>query len=140
MNKEQEIKALFMPYFGIKTIVMTNKEDLNLLFNGFESDGMGSWSKNQKQEDFDRLKTHLIKEDAYFNKHPNMANSSNDRWIDFCECCVELAALNLYFFDKPIPLLHPQCFDGMKAANPAEDALFSKPSIIEGIDVVRMDH
>jgi glycogen synthase len=138
--KQKNVKsALYMPHYGISTIVMTNQKTVESYLDGYRDDGLHLWPQMRKQFTFNEVKLHLLKEDDYFSGHLNEANRDNMRWTEFCDGCVELATLDYYLFGNQIHILHPDSY-GDKSMNPKEAALIGKPDLIEGVPVQRRDH
>jgi len=140
-NKQNKQKsALYMPHYGIKTIVLTEHDKFDLYMQGYEEDGLGQWPNERKQYVFNRVKGHLLKEDAYFDLHPDQATIANKRWSKFCDDCIELVTLDQYLFGSPIRLLHPESYGKNFASNPVDIESMGPPSLIAGIPSIRMDH
>ena len=140
MKTTKAMSALYMPHYGITTIVMTSHDKLDLYLKDFKDDGLHLLPPMRRQFIFNQVKSHLLKEDAYFNLNPGEASRTNPRWSSFCDDCLELAALDLYLFGNPIPLIHPDSYAKGIASNPQEAALIGRPTLVEGIAIQRRDH
>jgi hypothetical protein len=139
MKQKNAKSALYMPHYGISTIVMTNEKTVESYLVGYEDDGLHLWPQMRKQFTFNEVKLHLLKEDDYFSGHLDEASSENMRWVEFCDGCVELATLDCYLFGNPIRLVHPDSYSS-KALNSKESARIGKPDLMEGVPVQRRDH
>lgn len=143
-NKTQKtnavMSAVYMPSYGIATVVMTQHEKIERYLKEYVEEGMHLWPELKKRALYSQLKMHLLQEDAYFNLHTDDATRSNIRWADFCDGCIELATLDLFFFGNPIALVHPDSFGNQTASNPVEAALVSTPTLVDGIKSMRCDH
>lgn len=139
MKQSKAKSALYMPHYGISTVVMTNGATVESYLKGYCDDGLHLWSQMQKQLTFNEVKLSLLKEDEYFNNHPDEAIGDNTRWAKFCDGCVELATLDCYLFGNPIRLVHPDSYSS-KALNSKEAARIGMPDLIKGIAVQRRNH
>ena len=100
--------ALAMQKFGIQMIVKTTQGEIEGFTEQFLLHADNGWGNGRDNSQlFADLKAKLLREDRYFNKHPNRATKSNQRWADFCEGCVILAVLNQVVHGSPIMLVHP---------------------------------
>lgn len=134
------MSAVYMPCYGIATVVMTQHEKIERYLKEYVEEGMHLWPELKKRALYSHLKMHLLQEDAYFNLDTDDAIRSNIRWADFCDGCIELATLDLFFFGNPIALVHPGSFGNQAASNPVEAALVSAPTLVDGIMSMRCDH
>lgn len=100
--------AVAMQKFGIQMIVNTSHGEMADIVQQYLSTPDSDWGNGRgKKAMFVSLKAKLLKEDRYFNKYPSRASNCNQRWIEFCDYCVILAALNHVLHEEPIPLVHP---------------------------------
>ena len=137
INQDQK-SAVSMMQYGIKTCVLTEHANLEMLKLEFESMPDSTWMNGRgKDELYSCLKTKLIKQDAYFTKHPRKARLDNQRWIDFCNDCVTFAVLAMVLHGTAVHLIHPSQFQSMQNMTPKGNR-GDGPSLIPGIPLLNV--
>ena len=135
MNKEIIYSAIPMERFGIKTLVLTQHQQLIDIRETFINDPDWSWCGGKGKRFMHQiLKKDLMAEDAYFEAHIDEAIESNQRWVDFMDDCVIFAVLDEVITSNPLLLLHPSCIDNVN--HPKMPAFNIKPSLIDGVGVL----
>jgi hypothetical protein len=133
--KQEIYSAIPMERFGIKTLVLTQHEQLIKMREAFLNDPDWAWCGGKgKQFMHQMLKTDLLAEDAYFEAHIEEAVESNQRWVDFMDDCAIFAVLDEVITKTPLMLLHPSCFE--KESHPQMQPLNKKPSLVDGIGIL----
>jgi hypothetical protein len=131
--------AIDMEQYGIDSVVLTTSAELEKLIDDLKSLPDSHWAGGQgKQYMLTTLCANLPQQDAFFNQHLAAITSDNQRWKNFCDDCVILAALNVVLHKRPIHLLHPDSFKQLRDRS-LKDAAGSVSAIplIPGIPVVQ---
>lgn len=137
INQEQK-SAVSMMQYGIKTCVLTEHANLEMLKHDFESLPDSTWMNGKgKKRLHGFLKSKIFKEDAYFTKHPRKARVDNQRWIDFCNDCVTFAVLAMVLHGTAVHLIHPSRFQSMQNITP-NGTRGDVPSLIPGIEMLNI--
>lgn len=135
MNNTITYSAVLMDCLKIKTVVLTNHDDLLYMHKCFKEDPDSAWCDGLgKKYMYLMLKQNLLAEDAYFESHIDEAVTSNERWMNFMDDCAIYAVLNEVLTGEPIKLVHPSCFDDI--GHPDMKKLNQHPTLIQGINVV----
>ncbi len=138
--EDKELSAVVMGNYGIDTVILTEHETIQKLINDFKDSDDAKWLYGQgKKALYDLLMRNLKKENKYFNKKPQKQNTQNERWLNFCDDCVILAALGNVLYQKPIMLLHPKVYEETIVKN--KDAWMKgadgkRPTLISGIEIL----
>ena len=133
--KQKSYSAIPMDRFGIKTLVLTQHQQLIDIRKAFINDPDWSWCGGRgKRFMHQMLKKDLMAEDAYFEAHIDEAIESNPRWVNFMDDCVIFAVLDEVITSNPLLLLHPSCIDNV--SHPKMPPVDIKPSLIEGIEIL----
>ncbi|TXG75790.1 hypothetical protein E6Q11_06650 [Candidatus Dojkabacteria bacterium] len=138
--EEKELSAVVMENYGIDTVILTEHETIKDLVDDFQKSDDAKWLNGQgKKALYDLLMKNLKKENKYFNKKQQKQNTKNERWSNFCDDCVILAALGNVLYQKPIMLLHPKAYEKNIAKNTdawLKGADGKLPSLINGIQIL----
>ena len=111
-NKSYVIAVNMIPY-GIKMIVKSTTDFVDVIVREFE--GLINTDPKKAASYHPVLMAKLLREDAFFNKHPSAAHVQKERWDKFCDLCVDFAALNTVLYKEPIYLVHPEQYDEQRA-------------------------
>lgn len=131
VNKQKSVVS--MSQYGINTFVLTEHENLENLRLDFLAMPDSTWMEGKGKSYMHKmLQSKLLKEDAWFTKHPNKARVCNKRWIEFCDDCVVFAVLSLVIHGTNVHLVHPSQFQAIKNATPNGSG-GGRPDLIQGI-------
>lgn len=138
LHKPKQTCAISMADFGIKTVVLTSKEDIESTMNEFETSPDSVWCGGRgKRYLYKSLKKELQALDKYFDGNPAYVTAMNQEWTDFCDDCVLLYVLDALLFNKPFALIHPESYMAnidKASINATSGAL---PDLISGIPLVQ---
>jgi hypothetical protein len=139
MNKKQ-LSAVSMYQYGVSTIVLTEHKNLSKIEEMFTSSNDSQWMDGKgKKYLHSWLKVHLLKEDKYFTQHTGKADVNNERWVNFCDDCVNFAVLTMLLYETPIHLVHPSQYGTMFKNSTPKGTRGEMPTLIEGINCVMAD-
>ncbi|ANJ00238.1 MULTISPECIES: hypothetical protein [Polynucleobacter] len=134
-NKSYVIAVNMIPY-GIKMVVKSTTDFVDAIVNEFERLVN---SDHEKADGYHLvLKAKLLREDAFFNKHPKAAHVQKERWGKFCDLCVDFAALNTVLYKEPIYLVHPEQFDEQRARGLLDLSSAGGVDLIPEVPVMRL--
>jgi len=106
---KDDTTAVYMSHYGIKAVVLTEHAHLEKIDDELSAKPDGAWCDGRGKKYLHKmLRKKLLKEEKYFNKHPNQLKQSSERWNKFCNDCVIFAVLNSHLYDEPVYLIHPQ--------------------------------
>jgi hypothetical protein len=130
--------AIDMSRYGIGVVVLTEHEGMDKLVFDFEHKPDQVWCGGKGKKYFHQmLHKQLIKEDKYFDNNPKLIERNSERWTNFMDDCVIYATLNAYLYKEPIYLIHPQCYEELKANAPFNASSGELPTVIEDISVLQ---
>ena len=100
--------AIAMHPLGLDMIVNTSHGEIMEAVTLFMTTDDSAWGGGRGKRHLLSVMTKiLVCEDRFFTYNLDAADSSNDRWVEFCNDCVILAALNLVVNEVPVPIVHP---------------------------------
>ena len=130
--------AVSMTDLGISTVILTDKEGIEKVLYEYEAAPDHVWCDGRgKRYMYLMLKQALQSKDAHFNKHPELINQSNQDWVDFCDDCLLLYALDAFLYEKPIMLIHPESYAQQLQSTKYDATGGDMPKLIEGIPIVQ---
>jgi hypothetical protein len=129
--------VVLMEQYGVNMAVLTPHNSLEKTRANFEKSDDTKWCGGKgKAYLYAWLKVQLLKEDAYFTKHPRKAKPSNDKWTDFCNDCVSFAALSSVLYQTPIHLIHPSIYEQSLKHAPVKATSGVMPTLFSNIPVL----
>ncbi len=134
----EALSAVSMIQYGVNMAVLTPQNNLEKARLDFETSDDSNWCMGKgKSYLYEVLKAQILMENSYFNKNPRKAKSSNKRWTNFCDDCVNFAVLSCVLYQTPIHLVHPSYYE--EALN---DAFINatgdaKPTLFDDIPVIQ---
>jgi hypothetical protein len=133
----EALSVVSMTQYGVDMAVLTPQSNLEKARLDYETSDDSEWCMGKgKSFLYGCLKVQILKEDTYFKKNPSKANTTNKRWSNFCEDCVNFAVLSGVLYQTPIHLIHPSCYeDALNDAfiNASEGA---KPTFFDDIPLL----
>lgn len=110
--EDTKISAVSLSHLGINMVVLTEHNNIDKQIDSFRTKDDKVWCGGRgKKFMHEFIKGNLLREDRYFTKNPNAANSKNERWVNFCDDCIIFVALDAVLNDNPIRLVHPSCYE-----------------------------
>jgi len=129
--------ALDMSRYGIRTVVLTEHEDLERMMSEYATKPDQIWCEGKgKKYLHKKLRKQLLKEDKYFDDNPEAIRRDSERWLNFMNDCVIFATLNAFLFDETLYLVHPQSYERSVAKSRLNATSGELPTLIDGICVL----
>ena len=137
-KKNEGYSVVSMEQYGVNMAVLTPHNSLEKARLSFEKREDAEWCGGKgKAYLYAWLKVQLLKEDAYFTKHPRKAKPSNSRWTDFCDDCVHFAALSSVLHQTPIHLVHPSVYEESLKHSPVKATNGVMPTLFNDIPTLK---
>lgn len=134
---QKQLSAVSMTQYGINMCVLTEHNGLEQARIDFETKPDSIWMGGKGKEFLHKvLKERLLKEDAYFTKHPKQADVRNQRWSDFCDDCVNFAVLASVLYGTPVHLVHPSRYGTVLQNQTPNGTRGEKPTLFADIPVL----
>jgi hypothetical protein len=135
VNKTYVIAVNMIPH-GIGAVIKTTTKIVDEMIFGFEELILGN--KEKAINYHAKIKNKLLKEDAFFNCHPKAAKVQKERWENFCDLCVDFAALNAVLYKEPIYLVHPEQFEDQRSRSLLDLSSPGGLDLIPDVPVMKM--
>ncbi|MEY4496674.1 MAG: hypothetical protein RL744_1738 [Pseudomonadota bacterium] len=130
--------ALHMGKFEINTVIISSKDDIDCMVRDFKTAKDSEWCNGMGKQYMHLMLLETAKsEDAYFKKHMHEAVQSNQRWIDFCDDCAILVALDSVLYNAPIVALHPDSFRQSLTKCANKHGIEDNIPVIPGIEILQ---
>jgi hypothetical protein len=111
-KSNEALSVVSMTQYGVDMAVLTPHSNLEKARLDFETSDDSKWCMGKgKSFLYGWLKAQILKEDSYFKKNPSKAKTTNKRWSNFCDDCVNFAVLSGVLYQTPVHLLHPSCYE-----------------------------
>ena len=139
-KSDNDYTAVIMTQYGVNMCVLTPHNQINEIMIEAKS-----WTKKHRKQVFKDIQQAILKEDKFFEKNPQQAISSSQRWQDYNSDCVILAVLGNLVYDYPIMMLHPSQWEKMTTTFDPRFPLSQSvgdtvpmPTLVEGIDTANI--
>jgi hypothetical protein len=134
-NISYAIAVSMIPH-GIKMVVKSTTDFVDRIIDELEQ---LTASDRQKAIEYEqKLKNKLLREDAFFNKYPKAALVQKQRWSNFCNLCVDYAALKAVLYQEPIYLVHPDQYDEQRSKSLIDLSSHGVIDLIPDVPVMKM--
>lgn len=136
-KSNEALSVVAMEQYGVNMGVLTPHKNIDKAIHSFETSDDKKWCGGKgKSYLYAWLKVQILKEDAYFTKHPRKAKPSNERWTNFCDDCVNFAALSAVLYQQPIHLLHPSVYEEALKGAKVNASCGAMPTLFDNIPVL----
>lgn len=129
--------AISLLHLDIHTFVLTTIGEIEETLAAFESTSDKEWCNGLGKDYLYKMLLRKLRiKDDYFNKNPKKVKPSNPKWINFCNDCLTLYALDTYLNDNIIRLVHPVQYQLGVLDSLYNGTTGGMPEMIEGIPTV----
>jgi hypothetical protein len=135
-KSDSDYTAIIMSQYGVNMMVLTPHNQINEIMLEAKR-----WTKKHQKKVFKDISKIVKTEDKFFEKNPQLALQSSQRWTDYNSDCVILAVLGNLVHDYPIMMLHPSQWGKQNTDTrfPMSQTVGDTvPTLVEGIETANI--